>query len=78
MQFRPTPATPDHRDSAARLDLSCVEGGAQPGGYPAADQGQLLNGHIVPDFNRGVLMHQHLLSKGRNVGELVDRGISLP
>src|SRR3990172_5746970 len=57
----------------ARRNLRCVDRGADARRHAAADEGGAVQRHVVADLHDGVLVHQHLLRVGGEVGELVHR-----
>ena len=64
-------AAADHGDGFAGRDLGGVHDRAIAGDDAAADQRGEIERHFLPDFDDGVLVHQHLLGEGRQIEELL-------
>ena len=73
----PTPPAPKTATVDAGLDPRGVQHRADARGDAAADQGGAVERHVVVDLHERVLVHEHLLGVGGEVGELVD-GLALP
>src|SRR5262249_48369453 len=66
------PAATDHDRRLARLNARAVEDRAKAGGDAAADQRDLVERHVAPDADDGVLVHEHALGERAQMDELLD------
>ena len=65
-------AATDHGDGGTGFHVGGVDDGTDARGDPAADQGRTIQGHVFADLHEGVLVDQHLLGEGAEVGELAE------
>ena len=70
-------ATADDGDRGAGLHLGGVDDRANAGRDPATDQSRPVEGHVFTDLRHRVLVHQHVLGEGAQVGELLEHAAGL-
>src|ERR1700760_1042112 len=68
----PAPAATDPGHGPAGRHFRRIHHGTIAGDDAAADQRGELQRHVIPDFDDGVFVHQHLLGKRREIEELVE------
>ena len=60
---QPNPATTNHRNGCARFNCGRVKHTANAGRYGTTYERRAIHRHVLTDFDDGMFMHQHLLSK---------------
>ena len=65
-------AAPDHGNVLTGTNLGGAKDSAKPCRYGTADEGRLVEWHVLVDLDQGVFVNQHLFGERGKVQELVD------